>query len=98
MGLWVPLLGRFLWPLLAVAATALDCRRRSLCFSEAVEQATVKSQGINARRRYRANHRYREENGTVLKNSEEPSRTWAWMDQVRSEKAAVIVMVGCALL
>src|SRR5699024_2752372 len=42
--------------------------------------------------------RYREENGTVLKNSEEPSRTWAWMDQVRSEKAAVIVMVGCALL
>lgn len=82
--LWLPLL------VLAVAG--------AFALVRPLNQATVKSQGINARRRYRANHRYREENGAVLENSEKPSRTWAWMDQVRSEKAAVIVMVGCALL
>ena len=75
----------WLWlPVLVLAVVGAFALRHPL------NLATARAQALSSRRRYR--------NASETDNKKQRRAMWTWMDDARSEKAAVIVLVGCALL
>lgn len=62
--------------------------------AQPLNRSAAQAQALSIRRRRRIDN----EKESASSTQPDGARNWAWLHQVRSEKTAVIVLVGCALL
>src|SRR5699024_9820228 len=62
--------------------------------AQPLNRSAAQAQALSGRRRRRIDN----EKESASSSSQDSARNWTWLHQVRSEKTAVIVLVGCALL